>query len=183
LSWSENNLTAPTCYIIAGPNGAGKTTFALKFLPTVRCDRFINADLIAAGISPLAPETMQIGASRLFLKELEQQISEQKSFGFETTLSGRGYLRLIKQLKSKGWQIHLYYLWLPSVTFSLMRVDERVRHGGHSIPSEDIRRRYPKSISNLMSLYTRYHSICSFIALILNVLVVLYYQAIGWLLH
>ena len=143
----------PVCYIIAGPNGAGKTTFALEFLPAAGCKRFINADLIAAGIAPLAPETMQFSAGRLFIDELRQHINNRKSFGFETTLSGRAYLRLIRQLQESGWQVKLYYLWLPSVEFSILRVEERVRHGGHSIPEDDIRRRYPKSIRNLIDLY------------------------------
>jgi predicted ABC-type ATPase len=67
--------SAPTCWIIAGPNGAGKTTFALSYLPTVaNCRNFVNADLIAAGLSPLAPETELLPASRLFLREIENRI-------------------------------------------------------------------------------------------------------------
>lgn len=93
----------PTCWIIAGPNGAGKTTFALEFLPTVAdCEYFINADLIAAGLSPLAPEKETLNASKLFLAEIQNRISKKQSFAFETTLSGRTYLKLIKQLKQEG---------------------------------------------------------------------------------
>jgi len=81
------NKSVPTCYIIAGPNGAGKTTFALKFLPVfVTCNNFVNADMIAAGLSPLAPESMKIKAGRLFLTEIKQFIHKRESFGFETTL-------------------------------------------------------------------------------------------------
>lgn len=86
----------PTCWIIAGPNGAGKTTFALEYLPKVaNCVQFVNADLIAAGLSPLAPERELIAASRIFLNEIEENIKRQENFAFETTLSGRSYLRLI----------------------------------------------------------------------------------------
>ena len=89
-----------TCWIMAGPNGAGKTTFALNYLPVVaNCSVFINADLIAAGLSPLAPEKQLLTASRLFLTEIEVQIAKRQDFAFETTLSGRGYLELIKRLK------------------------------------------------------------------------------------
>jgi len=87
----------PTCWILAGPNGAGKTTFALKYLPNVGCTNFVNADLIAAGLSPLQPERETIAASRILLKEIKAYIAEGESFAFETTLSGRGYLKLINQ--------------------------------------------------------------------------------------
>tara|TARA_B100000745_G_scaffold36757_1_gene22825 strand:- start:1376 stop:1951 length:576 start_codon:yes stop_codon:yes gene_type:complete len=145
----------PTCWIISGPNGAGKTTFALEFLPAVvNCQQFINADLIAAGLSPFAPERELISASRLFLKELKQCISKRQDFAFETTLSGRSYLRLINQLRASGWKVELIYLALPSVTLSKMRVAERVSHGGHNIATSDIERRFPKSLSNLLQLYS-----------------------------
>lgn len=88
-------VAQPICRIIAGPNGAGKTTFALKYLPTAHCRHFVNADLIAAGLSPLAPEQQTIAASRLFLAEIAQHRQARRDFAFETTLAGRGYLRLI----------------------------------------------------------------------------------------
>lgn len=79
----------PICWIIAGPNGAGKTTFALEYLPRVAgCTHFINADLIAAGLSPLAPERELLAASRLFLQEIEECIATCEDFAFETTLAG-----------------------------------------------------------------------------------------------
>jgi len=141
----------PICWIIAGPNGAGKTTFALEYLPTVaQCNNFINADLIAAGLSPLAPETQLIAASRIFLNEIETRIKIQQDFAFETTLSGRSYLKLMKRLQKEGWQVELVYLALPSVEMSKLRVAERVAHGGHSIPLKDIMRRFPKSLNNLL---------------------------------
>lgn len=84
----------PTCWIIAGPNGAGKTTFALEYLPRAGCSHFINADLIAAGLAPLAPERELLAASRIFLRELEFRVSARENFAFETTLAGRTYLRL-----------------------------------------------------------------------------------------
>lgn len=143
-----------TCWIVAGPNGAGKTTFALKYLPQVAsCSRFINADLIAAGLSPLAPERELLAASRIFLREIEEAISEKEDFAFETTLSGRGYSTLVKRLLSEDWKVELVYLGLPSVQMSRLRVAERVSHGGHNIPFKDIQRRFPRSLHNLLTLY------------------------------
>ena len=148
-------MNKPVCWIIAGPNGAGKTTFALEFLPKIaNCHKFVNADLIAAGLSPLSPESELLSASRLFLKEIQTNIVLKKDFAFETTLSGRGYLRLIKRLKKEGWQVELLYLALPSVELSKLRVLERVEHGGHNIPVKDIERRFPRSLSNLLTLYS-----------------------------
>lgn len=148
-------MNKPVCWIIAGPNGAGKTTFALEFLPQIaNCHKFVNADLIAAGLSPLSPESELFSASRLFLKEIQANIIFRKDFSFETTLSGRGYLRLIKRLKKEGWQVELLYLALPSVELSKLRVLERVEHGGHNIPVKDIERRFPRSLSNLLTLYS-----------------------------
>jgi predicted ABC-type ATPase len=93
----------PTCWIIAGPNGAGKTTFALEYLPkAVNCSHYINADLIAAGLSPLAPERELMPASRIYLNEIESCILKGRDFAFETTLAGRTYLRLIKRLRAAG---------------------------------------------------------------------------------
>lgn len=145
----------PTCWIMAGPNGAGKTTFALTYLPQVaQCSVFVNADLIAAGLSPLAPENQLLVASRLFLSEIENHIGKRRDFAFETTLSGRGYLLLIQRLKAEGWQVQLIYLALPSVEMSKLRVLERVRHGGHNIPEATIERRFPRSLHNLLTEYS-----------------------------
>jgi predicted ABC-type ATPase len=134
----------PTCWIIAGPNGSGKTTFALQYLPQIaQCNRFINADLIAAGLSPLAPDRQLLAASRLFLKEIETSIQQQENFAFETTLSGRSYLKLIRRLRTQGWRTELIYLALPSPEISRQRVAERVSHGGHNIPLADSNAAFP----------------------------------------
>ena len=118
----------PVCRVIAGPNGAGKTTFALRYLPQVAPGTaFVNADLIAAGLSPLAPEQQMIAASRLFLQQIERHVTECRDFAFETTLSGRGYLRLMRRLRSDGWRVELLYLALPSGA-------RRFRHRWHDAP-------------------------------------------------
>jgi len=144
----------PVCRIIAGPNGAGKTTFALKYLPAIAPgSAYVNADLIAAGLSPLAPERELIAASRLFRRQIEHHIEQGLDFAFETTLAGRGYLRLVRRLRSTGWQVDLIYLALPNVELSRLRVAERVAHGGHAIAAADIDRRFPRSLRNLLELY------------------------------
>lgn len=145
----------PTCWIIAGPNGAGKTTFALEYLPRVaRCFRFVNADLIAAGLSPLAPERELLTASRLFLAEIETCVRLREDFAFETTLAGRSYLKLVRRLQAEGWRVELIYLALPSMEMSRLRVAERVAHGGHNIPASDIERRFARSLRNLLESFS-----------------------------
>lgn len=150
----------PRCPIIAGPNGAGKTTFALKYLPSVGVAHFINADLIASGLSPFHPEQQAAAAARLFLTEMEARIAAREDFAFETTLSGKTYLRLIERLKADGWAVELYYFALPTVEVSKQRVAERVAHGGHFIPTVDIERRFPRSLHNLMFAYRQAVSEC-----------------------
>jgi predicted ABC-type ATPase len=145
----------PICWIIAGPDGAGKTTFALRFLPEVGCRHFVNADLIAAGLSPLAPESELMAASRLYLREVEQHIHARRDFAFETTLAGRGYLHWVKRLKATGWRVELIYLALPSLEMSKMRVAERVSHGGHDIPASAIERRFARSLRNLLDAFAQ----------------------------
>jgi predicted ABC-type ATPase len=157
-------LEIPICRIIAGPNGAGKTTFALTYLrqfPDARA--FVNADLIAAGLSPLAPQQQLQAASRLMLSEIESHIQAKRCFAFETTLSGRGYLRLIRRLRAAGWRVELIYLALPSVELSILRVAERVAHGGHNVPLPVLQRRFPRSIRLLLDAYAPSvdHALCT----------------------
>lgn len=153
-------MDIPTCTIIAGPNGAGKTTFALTYLPEIGCEHFVNADMIAAGLSPFSPEREWMAASRLFLREIDRQIAKRQSFAFESTLSGRTYLRLIRKLKADAWAVNLVYLWVPTVELSIARVAERVENGGHHIPRDVIVRRYTRSIQNLLS---NYMPLCDFV--------------------
>jgi predicted ABC-type ATPase len=114
---------------------------------------FVNADLIAAGLSPLAPQQQLLAASRLMLSEIDSHIRTRQSFSFETTLSGRGYQRLINRLRNAGWRVELVYLALPSVELSILRVAERVAHGGHSVPLPILRRRFPRSFRQLLETY------------------------------
>jgi len=140
----------PTCHVVAGPNGSGKTTFAMKYLPSiVSCKNFINADEIAKGISPLDFTAGQLQASKLFLFELEQKIKDRETFAFETTLAGRVYLSRIQEWRKQGWQVILWFLYIPSAEFSAQRVALRVQQGGHNVPEETIVRRFPRTVRNL----------------------------------
>jgi predicted ABC-type ATPase len=140
--------------IIAGPNGAGKTSFARSFLPEeAQCLRFINADLIAAGLSPFAPETAAFKAGRLMLEEMANCVQKGESFAFETTLSGLHYLVRIRQWREQGYHVSLFFLYLPDVEMAIARVAERVKQGGHDIPSDVIRRRYTAGLRNFHLVY------------------------------
>jgi predicted ABC-type ATPase len=144
----------PTCFVIAGPNGAGKTTFALRYLPQIAgCRNFINADLIAYGLSPFDSLSAQYEAGRLFLREVHANIEKRVDFAFETTLAGRSQISLFKKLRQEGWRIVIFFLWIPDAAFSKSRVRERVAHGGHDIPDDTIYRRYPRIMYNLFKIY------------------------------
>lgn len=140
--------------IIAGPNGAGKTTFAREFLPQeADCPTFINADLIAAGLSPFAPDAAALRAGRLMLEEIRRHVAASDSFAFETTLAGRSYASMMKQWRALGYRISLVFLKLDSPELAITRVAERVRQGGHHIPEPVIRRRFAAGLRNFSDLY------------------------------
>lgn len=140
--------------IIAGSNGAGKTTFAREFLPVdAACPVFVNADLIAAGLAPFAPETAAIQAGRLMLQELTRHFAARESFAFETTLSGKGYIRHIREWQAAGYRVKLIFLQLDSEDEAIARVAQRVRQGGHNIPEATIRRRFTAGLENFEHLY------------------------------
>ncbi|CAN5206323.1 ATPase [soil metagenome] len=140
--------------IIAGPNGVGKTTFALEFLPfEADCPVFVNADLIAAGLSPFQPEVAAIKAARLMLHEINEHARRGESFAFETTLSGRGYLRLIREWRKQQYQVKLFFLSLASPEEAIARVAARVAQGGHYVPDDVVRRRFYAGSNNFQKLY------------------------------
>ncbi len=155
MSTSRKPGRRPCLYIVAGPNGSGKTTFARKFLPTyAHCKEFVNADLIAGGLSPFSPEAVAMHAGRLLLEQIRLLAGKRSDFGFETTLSGGTYVSLLRKLKAQGYKIHLFFLWVPTVEMALGRIADRVRRGGHDIPEKVVRRRFHKGIQNL---FKRYH--------------------------
>lgn len=144
----------PSVYLVAGPNGSGKTTFARTFLPTyAHCKQFVNADLIAGGLAPFSPETAALRAGRLVLEQIHRLADQRSDFGFETTLAGVTYVSLLRKLKAEGYQIHLFFLWIPTVEMALARIAERVRRGGHEIPESVVRRRFHKGVANLFTRY------------------------------
>ena len=115
-------------YVIAGCNGAGKTTASYTVLPEMlNCKEFVNADSIAAGLSPFKPESVSFEAGRIMLNRISQLIGEKVDFGFETTLSAKSYISLIKNAREAGYEISLLYFWLSSPEFAISRVAERVR--------------------------------------------------------
>ncbi len=140
--------------MIAGPNGAGKTTFALEYLPfEPACPIFVNADLIAAGVSPLEPEAAGFRAGRLMLEEIDRHARQGRSFAFETTLAGLGYVRRIRQWRSEGYDVKLIYLPLATPEEAIRRVEQRVAQGGHGIPEAVTRRRFDRSVANFRHVY------------------------------
>lgn len=144
----------PLCIVIAGPNGAGKTTFARDFLPKhAGVIHFVNADLIASGLSPIRPELAALHAGRIFLGELDRLAGGQTDFAFESTLSGRVYVSRLKRWKAAGYRIEIVYLRLTSPRLALRRVAARVRQGGHNVPRADVLRRFHRSWENFENIY------------------------------
>jgi predicted ABC-type ATPase len=137
-------IDQPNCYVIAGSNGAGKTTFATRFLPNYAdCVNFINPDLIARGLSPFDPDVALARAGRLVLESIEQASAARTDFAFETTLSGRSYVHVLRGLRTAGYRLHMFYLWIPGPELALLRIRERVSQGGHNVPAAAVRRRSP----------------------------------------
>jgi predicted ABC-type ATPase len=147
-------LRNPLCIVIAGPNGAGKTTFAREFLPReAGVVHFVNADLIAGGLSPLRPELASLAAARVVLGELDRLVRARESFAFESTLSGLAYAPRLRKWKSLGYRIQIVFLRLDSEALALKRIAARVKEGGHDVPVEDVLRRFDRSWKNFEAIY------------------------------
>jgi predicted ABC-type ATPase len=140
--------------LIAGPNGAGKTTFAREYLPNdARVVNFVNADLIATGLSPLKPELAAVAAARLVLEELDRLTSLRADFAWESTLSGLTYAKRIQEMKQLGYHVEIIYLQLASPKLALRRIAGRVRQGGHNVKKADVLRRFLRSWLNFQTTY------------------------------
>jgi len=140
--------------IVAGPNGAGKTTFAREFLPQeADCLTFVNADLIADGLSPFAPTRAAVRSGRIMLQLIAEHVQRGESFAFETTLAGRSYARVISLWREAGYRVTLIFLSLPTPELAISRVAERVRQGGHDVPVDVVRRRFAIGKENFENLY------------------------------
>ena len=150
----QRQMQHPNLYIIAGPNGAGKTTAAYNLLPEVlHCPNFVNADEIARGLSPFAPETVSFQAGRIMLQRIDELLPRKVNFAIETTLSTRSYVLLVRRAQALGYKVHLIFFFLENEEQAIARVAQRVSNGGHDIPEADIRRRFKRGIYNLLNLY------------------------------
>jgi len=140
--------------LIAGPNGAGKTTFARRYLPEdAGVIHFVNADLIASGLSPLKPELAAIAAARTVLREIDRLAAERADFAFETTFSGLTYVRPLQAWKQAGYRIEMVYLRLRSIQLAVQRIAVRVHQGGHHVPRVDVVRRFSRGWVNFQRIY------------------------------
>ena len=144
----------PSVVVLAGPNGAGKSTLAPDLLQgALAVTEFVDADVIARGLSAFDPTSAGIAAGRVMLKRLQELAHQRVSFAFETTLASRSFAPWLQRLTRVGYQFHLVFLWLPSADFAVARVADRVRLGGHDVPEETIRRRYAAGMRNFFGLY------------------------------
>jgi len=147
-------MKSKNVYIIAGPNGSGKTTFAKKFLPNyAKCPNFVNADLIAQGLSPFSPRSAAIRAGRLVLEQIHRLADKGVDFAFETTLSGKSYLPFLDELNKKGYAISIFFLWIPNAELAMNRIKDRVAAGGHDVPAIDVKRRFQRGVYNFVNYY------------------------------
>ena len=144
----------PTLYIIAGPNGVGKTTFADSFLPDeARQLEFVNADLIARGLSPYDPDSVSFEAGKIALRRVRELIARRIGFTWETTMSGKSAVAWLREARAAGYVLKAYFLWVGDPEVTLRRVRQRVAEGGHNIAEEVSRRRFFKTIQNFLTIY------------------------------
>jgi len=149
-----NPLRRPQAVVIAGPNRAGKTSAASELLnDTVGIDAFVNADVIAQGLAGFRPESAAIEAGRIMLRRVDDLARVRADLAFESTLSGRSGVRLLTDLTHRGYDAHIFYLWLPSPDLAVARVRRRVESGDHNVLERVIRRRFWRSLVNFDRLY------------------------------
>ncbi|MGH2367410.1 MAG: zeta toxin family protein [Chloroflexota bacterium] len=145
---------SPNVVVIAGPNRAGKSTAAPFLLKdALGVTEFVNADVIAQGVSAFEPEQVAVMAGRIMLARLRELAQRRVDFAFETTLASRSFAPWLTRLVASSYAFHLVFLWLPAADFAVQRVAARVRLGGHSVPEEVVRRRYDAGLRNFFALY------------------------------
>lgn len=129
-------------WVVAGPNGSGKTTFTRKFLtgklPVVNPDDIAEHERVGS-----------VSAGRLAIRRQQALLDAQQSFAFETTLSGRHEIDLMRQAAKHGYKVNLIFIALDTAELSIGRIVQRVLDGGHNVPSIDVKRRYSRSLANL----------------------------------
>ncbi len=161
-SVSHVKLRKKQCLIIAGPNGSGKSTCADAIVPKeMKIAEFVNADKIAAGLSPYNPEAVRFTAGKLLVNRIDQLITARENFALETTLAPRGLVHLIKRMQKEGYVVTLSFLWLNSQKLAKERVKTRVEAGGHDIPHREIYRRYKRGLNNLFNIYLHIVDFCA----------------------
>lgn len=145
---------SPVVVVLGGPNGAGKSTVAPEVLGAhLGIASFVNADVIARGLSGFAPQAADLAAGRIMLARLRELASAREDFAFETTLASRTFGPWLRYLRAGGYEMHLYYVWLRSSDLAVERVRRRFESGGHSVPEADVRRRYVRSAANFFQIY------------------------------
>lgn len=151
---SAQSTVRPQVALLAGINGAGKSTAAQRMLrDTLKIPVFTNADVIARGLNAFDVESEAGNAGRIMLNHMRDLVAARRSFAFETTLSGRVYVKWLRDMKADGYVAHLFYYWLDSADLAIRRVAKRVEAGGHHIPADTVRRRYSRSVGNFLDLY------------------------------
>ena len=154
MSSTKHKNPSPRCIVIAGPNGSGKTTFAKQLLPREgNIVHFVNADLIAGGLSPLQPSLAAVAAGRIVLAELDRLVKAREDFAFETTMRGLAYAARIASWKASGYRITILFLRLDSPQLALRRIASRVKEGGHDVPPVDVIRRFDRGWKNFEKVY------------------------------
>lgn len=147
-------MKPPVLVALAGPNGAGKTTCGQAIIREIfGISEFVNADIIAKGLSAIAPEKAAWAAGRIMLERIAALARQRAGFSIETTLASRSFAPKVRDLVAAGYEFNLVYVWLPDPETAIRRVRERVRAGGHGIPEDVIRRRYGSGLRNFFELY------------------------------
>jgi predicted ABC-type ATPase len=148
------NGRKPLLYMIGGPNGGGKTSVAMGLMPApIGCYEYVNADSIAAALSPFRPSEVSIEAGRLMIKRIHELAVKRQDFAFETTMASRSFVSFLKECGRVGYSVNLVYIWLESPELAMARVAQRVASGGHFVAEETVRSRYARGLHNFFSIY------------------------------
>lgn len=146
-------MTQPIITILAGSNGSGKSTLTAYAREEFQIAPVLDPDAIARSIRDTLPAVnSNIEAGKRVLSRAEGLIHARESFTVETTLSGNTYLRMASEAKALGYLITLLFVGTTSVEINIERVKARVLKGGHDVPEEDQRRRFPRTLANLRKL-------------------------------